>query len=76
MQDRPDRMPEAVGVATTDPSNTRLRAWMGTLDRVRTRMSLRILASNLKRMIPIFGAGPLIAPLGPDRLAQATDVDQ
>ena len=31
-----------------------------TLDKVRTEMSLYILAYNLKRMIAIFGVGPLM----------------
>ena len=31
-----------------------------TLDKVRTEMSLHILAYNLKRMIQILGVGPLI----------------
>jgi len=31
-----------------------------TLDKVRTEMSLHVLAYNLKRMIAIFGAGPLV----------------
>src|SRR6516165_9361455 len=45
-----------------------LKAWMGathfltrTLDKVRTEMSLHVLAYNLKRMITIFGVGPLMA---------------
>jgi hypothetical protein len=47
-----------------------LKSWMGsthfltrTLDKVRTEMSLHVLAYNLKRMIQIFGAGPLIATI-------------
>jgi hypothetical protein len=47
-----------------------LKAWMGathfltrTLDKVRTEMSLHVLAYNLKRMITIFGVGPLIAAI-------------
>ena len=31
-----------------------------TLDKVRTEMSLHVLAYNLKRMITIFGVGPLM----------------
>ena len=34
-----------------------------TLDKVRTEMSLHILAYNLKRMIAIFGTGPLMAAI-------------
>jgi len=47
-----------------------LNAWMGathfltrTLYKVRTEMSLHVLAYNLKRMISIFGAGPLMAAI-------------
>jgi hypothetical protein len=47
-----------------------LKAWMGTshfltrtLPRVRTEMSLRVLAYNLKRAIKILGTGPLIAAM-------------
>ena len=47
-----------------------LKAWMGathfltrTLAKVRTEMSLHVLAYNLKRMIAIFGAGPLMAAI-------------
>jgi hypothetical protein len=46
------------------------KAWMGmshfltrTLPRVRTEMSLQVLAYNLKRAIKILGAGPLIAAM-------------
>ena len=34
-----------------------------TLDKVRTETSLLILAYNLKRMITILGAGPLMAAI-------------
>ena len=34
-----------------------------TLDKVRTEMSLHILAYNLKRMIAILGMGPLMAAI-------------
>ena len=47
-----------------------IKAWMGsthfltrTLKRVSTEMSLHVLAYNLKRMIAIFGAGPLMAAI-------------
>jgi transposase len=72
MQDRLDRMPEAMGVRrqTVEHPFGTLKAWMGathfltrTLDKVRTEMSLHILAYNLKRMIAIFGAGPLMAAI-------------
>ena len=72
MQDRLDRMPEAMGVRrqTVEHPFGTLKAWMGathfltrTLDKVRTEMSLHILAYNLKRMITILGVGPLIAAI-------------
>jgi hypothetical protein len=46
------------------------QAWMGAthfltraLYKVRTEMSLHVLAYNLKRMIRIFGVGPLMVPI-------------
>jgi hypothetical protein len=63
------RMPEAMGVRrqTVEHPFGTLKAWMGathfltrTLDKVRTEMSLHVLAYNLKRMIRIFGVGPLM----------------
>src|SRR6266581_774269 len=72
MQDRLDRMPEAMGVRrqTVEHPFGTLKAWMGathfltrTLDKVRTEMSLHVLAYNLKRMITMFGAGPLMAAI-------------
>jgi len=43
------------------------KSWMGsthfltrTLKRVRTEMSLHVLAYNIKRMIAIIGVGPLL----------------
>src|SRR3982075_179037 len=72
MQDRLDRMPEAMGVRrqTVEHPFATLKAWMGathfltrTLDKVRTEMSLHVLAYNLKRMIRIFGVGPLMAAI-------------
>ena len=85
MQDRLDRMPEAMGVRreTVEHPFGTLKAWMGathfltrTLDKVRTEMSLHVLAYNLKRMIAIFGAGPLRAAIRTDRLAQAARTSQ
>ena len=72
MQARLDRMPEAMGVRrqTVEHPFGTLKAWMGathfltrTLDKVRTEMSLHVLAYNLKRMIAILGVGPLIAAI-------------
>ena len=63
-------MPEAMVVRrqTVEHPFGSLKAWMGathfltrTLDKVRTEMSLLVLAYNIKRMIKIFGAGPLMA---------------
>src|SRR3954462_11116898 len=72
MQDRLDRLPEAMGVrrqTVENPFGT-LKAWMGathflprTLDKVRTEMSLHVLAYNLKRMIRIFGVTSLMAAI-------------
>jgi hypothetical protein len=70
MQDRLDRMPDAMDVRrqTVEHPFGTLKAWMGathfltrTLDKVRTEISLHVLAYNLKRMIAICGVGPLIA---------------
>ena len=72
MQDRLDRMPEAMGVRrqTVEHPFGTLKAWMGathfltrTLDKVRTEMSLHVLAYNLKRMITILGVRPLMAAI-------------
>src|SRR5271165_4909303 len=72
MQDRLDRMPEAMGVRrqTVEHPFGTIKAWMGaahfltrTLDKVRTEISLHVLAYNLKRMITIFGVGPLMAAI-------------
>ena len=72
MQARLDRMPDAMGVRrqTFEHPFGTLKAWMGathfltrTLDKVRTEMSLHVLAYNLKRMIRIFGVEPLMAAI-------------
>ena len=72
MQDRLDRMPDAMGVRrqTVEHPFGTLKAWMGathfltrTLDKVRTEMSLLVLAYNLKRVMTIFGVGSLIATI-------------
>src|SRR5690349_8077528 len=68
-EDGLDSMPEAMGVRrqTVEHPFGTLKAWMGathfltrTLGKVRTEMSLHVLAYNLKRMITIFGVGPLM----------------
>jgi hypothetical protein len=69
MQARLDRMPDAMGIRrqTVEHPFGTLKAWMGsthfltkTLPKVRTEMSLHVLAYNLKRMIQILGVRPLI----------------
>jgi transposase len=72
MQARLDAKPDAMRVrrATVEHPFGTLKAWMGathfktrTLDKVRTEMSLHVLAYNLKRMIAILGTQPLIAAM-------------
>ena len=69
MQDRLDRAPKSMRVrrATVEHPFGTLKAWMGathfktrTLEKVRTEMSLHVLAYNLKRVIAILGARPLM----------------
>ena len=76
MQERLDRRPDAMRIrrATVEHPFGTLKAWMGathfktrTLEKVRTEMSLHVLAYNLKRVIAILGAGPLMAAIAPDR---------
>ena len=70
MQRRLDRTPQAGRLRrqTVEHPFGTLKAWMGathfltkTLPRVRTEMSLHVLAYNLKRARNIFGTQPLIA---------------
>jgi len=72
MQQRLDRKPDAMRIrrATVEHVFGTLKAWMGathfktrTLDKVRTEMSLYVLAYNLKRMIAILGVQPLMAAM-------------
>jgi transposase len=72
MQDRLERMPEAMTIRrqTVEHPFGTIKAWMGsthflmkTLEKVRTEMSLHVLAYNLKRMISILGVGPLLKAL-------------
>ena len=72
MQARLDRKPNAMRTrrATVEHPFGTLKAWMGathfkmrTLEKVRTEMSLHVLAYNLKRVISILGVGPLIAAM-------------
>jgi hypothetical protein len=72
MQERLDRRPGVMRVrrATVEHPFGTLKAWMGathfktrTLEKVRTEMSLYVLAYNLKRVIAILGVTPLIAAM-------------
>lgn len=72
VQARLDRNPDAMRVrrATVEHPFGTLKAWMGathfkmrTLDKVKTEMSLHVLAYNLKRLIRIMGPGPLMAAM-------------
>ena len=72
MQARLNGMPEAMAICrqTVEHPFATIKAWMGsthflmkTLEKVRTEMSLQVLAYNLKRMITILGVGPLLRAL-------------
>ena len=72
MQARLDRMPDAMLIrrASVEHPFGTLKAWMGathfltrTLKNVRTEMSLLVLAYNIKRMISLFGVGPLMTAI-------------
>jgi transposase len=69
MQERLDRTPHAMSIrrATVEHPFGTLKAWMGathfrtrTLEKVKTEMSLHVLAYNLKRMIAMLGPRSLI----------------
>ena len=69
MQARLERMPDAMKIRrrTVEHPFGTIKAWMGathflttTLAKVKTEMSLQVLAYNLKRMIALFGVRPLI----------------
>jgi len=69
MQARLDRMPDAMTIRrqTVEHPFATLKAWMGsthfltrTVEKVKTEMSLQVLAYNMKRMINIFGAKTLM----------------
>ena len=69
MQERLDRAPETMRIRrqTAEHPFGTIKAWMGathfltrTLEKVRTEMSLHVLAYNLKRVIAILGAPPTI----------------
>ena len=68
MQAPLDHMPDAMKIRrqTVEHPFGTLKAWMGaahfrtrTREKVRTEMSLPVLAYNIKRMIKIFGVIPL-----------------
>ena len=70
VEERLDRAPEVMRLRrqTVEHPFGTLKAWMGsthfltkTLPRVRTEMSLHVLAYNLKRVMNILGVGPLLA---------------
>jgi hypothetical protein len=72
MQQRLERKPDAMRLrrALVEHPFGTLKAWMGathfkmkTLAKVRTEMSLQVLAYNLKRVIAIVGVTPLIAAM-------------
>jgi hypothetical protein len=72
MQARLNHLPEAMTIRrqTVEHPFASLKAWMGsthfltkTVPRVRTEMSLQVQAYNLKRMINIFGAKPLMTAI-------------
>jgi transposase len=72
MQARLDARPDVMRTrrATVEHSFGTLKAWMGathfktrTLEKVRTEMSLHVLAYNLKRVIAILGSQPLMAAM-------------
>ena len=72
VQERLDGAPEAARLRrqTVEHVFGTLKSWMGsahfltkTLPRVRTEMSLQVLAYNLKRAIKILGARPLLAAM-------------
>ena len=73
MQRQLDRMPEALKLrrSTVEHPFATIKAWMGathfltkTLPKVRTEMSLHVLAYNMKRAIKILGTRTLIQAIG------------
>ena len=74
MQQRLDQAPDAMAVRrqTVEHPFGTIKAWMGathfltrTLRRVSTEMSLHVLAYNLKRVMQVLGAKPLMAAMRP-----------
>ena len=69
MQNRLDQLPDAMGLRrqTVEHVFGTLKAWAGstplltrTLEKVRTEISLAVLAYNMKRVIKLLGIGPLL----------------
>jgi len=69
MQERLDRAPESMRIRrqTAEHPFGTIKAWMGathfltrTLEKVRTEMSLHVLAYNLKRVVAILGVEPMV----------------
>lgn len=69
MQNRLDKNPDVMATrrATVEHPYGTLKAWMGathftmkTMERVSTEMSLQVLAYNIKRVLKIMGAQPLV----------------
>ena len=72
MQRRLDEHPERMRLRreTAEHPFGTIKAWMGathfqmkTLPKVATEMALHVLAYNMKRMMNIFGIGPLMAAI-------------
>ena len=72
MQQRLDRQPEMMRVRrqTVEHPFGTIKSWMGwthfltkTLPRVRTEMSLHVLAHNLKRVMRILGIAAMMAAM-------------
>ena len=73
MQARLDRAPEKMQLRrqTVEHPFGTIKAWMGythfltkTLPKVRTEMSLQVLAYNMKRVMNLIGVGALLEGLG------------
>lgn len=72
MQTRIEKRPDLAAIRrrTVEHPFGTLKAWMGathfltkTLPKVRTEMSLHVLAYNMKRMMRILGTGALVAAI-------------
>ncbi len=72
MQQRIDKQPQAMRIRrqTVEHPFGTIKDWMGathfltrSLERVRTEMSLHVLAYNMKRVMKILGIGTLMAAM-------------